>query len=79
MQDAGKSVQVWPLWNCRLDELFAEVQVLCETLDPTRLFMVAEVDCVERADALLALVKDVCASKRNSAVRGAVRPRDSGA
>jgi len=79
MQDAGKSVQVWPLLNCGLDELFAEVQILCETLDPTRLFMVTEVDRVETADALLALVKDVCASKRNTTVRGAVRSRDGGA
>ena len=79
MQEAGKSVQVWPLWNCSLDELFAEVQILCETLDPTRLFMVAEVDRVETADALLALVKKVCASQRNPAVRGAIRRREGGA
>jgi hypothetical protein len=79
MQQAGKSVQVWPLLNCRLDELFAEVQRLCENLDPTRLFLVAEVDRVETAEALLARVKAVCASKRNPAVGGAVWPTDSGA
>ena len=79
MQDAGKSVQVWPLLNCTMEELLREVQVLCEALDPTRLFIVAEVDRVETADALLALVKKVCVSKRTTAVRGTVRSRDGGA
>jgi len=73
MQDAGKSVQVWPSLNCGLHELFAEVQILCETLDSTRLFIVAEVDRGETAKALLALVKEVCASKRNAAIPGAAR------
>jgi hypothetical protein len=70
MQQAGKSVQVWPLLNCRLDELFAEVQNLCENLDPIRRFVVAEVDRVETAEALLARVKAVCAAKRNPSVGG---------
>ena len=64
MQKNGKSVQVWPLLNCTVDELQEEVAVLCRELDPTRLFIVAEVDSIERADALLAEVKDVCAASR---------------
>jgi 5-methyltetrahydrofolate--homocysteine methyltransferase len=71
MQQAGKSVQVWPLQNCTVDELFREVQVLCEALDPTRLFIVAEVERIETADALLALAKSVCASKRNTTIQSA--------
>ena len=66
MQKNGKSVQVWPLLNCTVDELEDEVAVLCRELDPTRLFIVAEVDTIERADALLAEVKDVCAAKRKT-------------
>jgi hypothetical protein len=62
-----------------MEELPREVQVLCEALDPTRLFIVAEVDRVETAEALLVQVKEVCASRRNRVVQGAVRPRDSGA
>jgi hypothetical protein len=47
-----------------MDELLDEVTVLCRELDPTRLFIVAEVDSVERADALIARAKNVCASKQ---------------
>ena len=64
IQEFGKSLQVWPLLNCTMDELLDEVTVLCQELDPTRLFIVAEVDTVERADAILARVKEVCASNR---------------
>jgi hypothetical protein len=68
MQGSGKSVQVWPLLNCGMEELWDEVTVLCQELDPTRLFIVAELDTVERADALVAKVKDLCASKRRKAI-----------
>jgi hypothetical protein len=66
IQESGKSVQVWPLENCNLEELFAEVRILCEELDFSRLFIVAELDHVESADALLAFVKSTCASKRKA-------------
>ena len=48
---------------------WTKVTVLCQELDPTRLFIVADVDSVERADALIARAKDVCASKRRTAVQ----------
>jgi hypothetical protein len=66
IQETGKSVQVWPLKNCNLEELFAEVRILCDELDISKLFIVAELDEVEAADALLAFVKGVCASKRKA-------------
>jgi hypothetical protein len=68
IQEYGKSVQVWPLLNCTMDELLDEVTVLCQELDPTRLFIVADVDSVERADALIARAKNVCAWKRRTAI-----------
>jgi 5-methyltetrahydrofolate--homocysteine methyltransferase len=64
MQAAGKSVQVWPLDNCSLKDLSSEVKILCEELDPSKLFIVAEVDRIQTADDLLSLVRDVCAAKR---------------
>ena len=69
MQENGKSVQVWPLLNCCMNELLDEVTILCQELDPTRLFIVAEVDTVERAEAALATVKEVCASKRRPMIQ----------
>lgn len=69
IQEYGKSVQVWPLLNCTMDELLDEVTVLCQELDPTRLFIVADVDSVERADALIVRAKQVCASKRKSTIQ----------
>jgi 5-methyltetrahydrofolate--homocysteine methyltransferase len=68
IQELGKSVQVWPLDNCTMDDLLSEVTVLCQELDPTRLFIVADVDSVERAEALLARVKEICAAKRRAMV-----------
>ncbi len=68
MQKNGKSVQVWPLLNCTMNELLEEVTLLCQQLDPTRLFIVAEVDSIERADALLARTKEICASRRRTMV-----------
>lgn len=64
IQQAGKSIQVLPLNNCSLKELFSEVRTLCEELDPTRLFIVAKVDQIGTADALISHVREVCASKR---------------
>jgi hypothetical protein len=69
IQEYGKSVQVWPLLNCTMNELLDEVTVLCQELDPTRLFIVADVDSVERADVLIARAKNVCASKRRTAIQ----------
>jgi 5-methyltetrahydrofolate--homocysteine methyltransferase len=64
MQEYGKSVQVWPLLNCTMHELVEEVSILCQGLDPTRLFIVAEVDSVERACAVIRKAREISASKR---------------
>ena len=69
MQEYGKSVQVWPLLNCTMDELVDEVEALCQGLDPTRLFIVAEVDSIERARAVIAKARETSASKRKTAIR----------
>jgi 5-methyltetrahydrofolate--homocysteine methyltransferase len=69
MQEYGKSVQVWPLLNCTMDELVDEVGALCQGLDPTRLFIVAEVDSVERAYAVIAKAKETSASSGKTAIR----------
>jgi hypothetical protein len=68
MQEYGKSVQVWPLLNCTVDELLDEVAALCQGLDPTRLFIVAEVDSVERACAVIAKARETSASKRRTVI-----------
>jgi hypothetical protein len=69
MQELGKSVQLWPLLNCTVDELVDEVAALCRGLDPTRLFIVAEVDSVERARAVIAKAREISASKRKTLIR----------
>jgi hypothetical protein len=69
MQELGKSVQVWPLLNCTVDELVDEVAALCRGLDPTRLFIVAEVDSVERACAVIAKAREISAAKRKTTIR----------
>jgi len=42
---------------------------LCEGLDPTRLFIVPEVDSVERASVVVARARETSASKRKTAIR----------
>jgi hypothetical protein len=69
MREYGKPVQVWPLLNCTVDELIDEVSILCQELDPTRLFIVAEVDCVEGACAVIAKARETSASKRRAVIR----------
>ena len=64
IQELGKTVQVWPLWNCSLDSLLEEVGVLCRELDPTRLFIVAEVPTVAEAEALVRITKEASLSSR---------------
>jgi hypothetical protein len=78
MQNYGKSVQVWPLLNCTMDELVDEVDALCQGLDPTRLFIVAEVDSVERARAVITKAKEASASKRKTAIRVPEGPDGAG-
>ena len=63
--------------HCRialLANFHTRLTVLCVELDPTRLFIVTEVDSIESAEALLTLVKSVCASKRRSMVQSSGWP-----
>lgn len=65
IQDAGKSVQVQYYSNHGDDaDLFEEFEILCTQLDPTRLFIFAScIDSVEKANALVKHVQDVCANR----------------
>ncbi|HXK61483.1 MAG TPA: hypothetical protein PLP42_16475 [Acidobacteriota bacterium] len=54
IQQAGKTVQLWPLLNCRETELLDELRAL-EVLDRNRLFIVVEPSSVELAEAVVRL------------------------
>jgi hypothetical protein len=41
-----------------------EIDVLCGALDPTRLFIAADVDSVEKADFIVRHVREVCRDAR---------------
>lgn len=58
IQDAGKSIQIWYNLHYTRDvvDLEEEVKILCNKLDPTRLFIAAEVPTIEQAEALAANV-----------------------
>jgi len=65
----GKSVQVFYRGPHGGDvDLFDEVSVLCEDLDPTRLFIWAMARSVGEAEALVTHAKEACAGKRPLAI-----------
>lgn len=65
IQDSGKSVQVFYGGAHGGDaDLYHELTVLCDALDPCRLFFWAEAKSVEEAEALVAHARKVCAEKR---------------
>jgi hypothetical protein len=61
IQQTGKSVQVWyDLETSRRIDMLEEIEVLCQNLDVTRLFIFADVESVEKADGLVKHVQKVC-------------------
>jgi len=69
VQDAGKTVQVYYGGAHGGDADFKrEIDALCGSLDPSRLFINADVDSVEKADFIVRYVSEVCGAQR-------VRPR----
>ena len=86
IQDAGKSVQVYygPSHGASAD-LRAELEVLCEQLDPARLFFWAIVDSAEEADSLVRHARALAAARRPAQAHfgsnkstAAQRPRHDG-
>ena len=67
IQDAGKAVQVWyPLaYNIANHiDLCREIDVLCANLDPTRLFVCAELPSLEQAHAALERARQASLTRR---------------
>ena len=65
IQDAGKTVQVMYAGAHGAGADFRrEIDALCGALDPTRLFIAADVDTVEKADFIVRHTKEVCGEKR---------------
>ncbi len=61
IQDGGKPVQLYYGGAHAGDaDLFSEIDLLCSNLDGTRLFIWAEVESVEKADAIVRHARDVC-------------------
>jgi hypothetical protein len=64
-QDAGKTVQVYYGGAHGGNADFKhEIDALCGGLDPTRLFISADVESVEKADFIVRYVREVCRDKR---------------
>ena len=66
IQDGGKTVQLFygGAHGGKAD-FRAEIDAVCGTLDPERLFVVADVDSVEKADFILQHVREVCRGRRS--------------
>ena len=65
IQDAGKSVQVlYSGAHGGSADFRREIDVLCAALDPTRLFIAADVDSEEKADFIVRHVREVCRDAR---------------
>ncbi len=65
MQDAGKTVQLFYGGAHGGNADFRrEIDALCGSLDPSRLFIVADVDSVEKADFIVRHVDEVCRARR---------------
>jgi hypothetical protein len=65
IQEAGKSVQVMYGSVQQGADFRAEIDALCGALDPTRLFLAAEVDTVELADFIVRRAREACRDRRN--------------
>ena len=61
IQAADKGIQVWydPSHGGEAD-LFEEISILCENLDPTRLFFYMQSHSIEEAEALVEHARQVC-------------------
>jgi len=67
IQAGGKTVQLMysGAHGGRAD-FRTEIDALCGALDPTRLFIAADVDSVEKADFIVRRVREVCRARRST-------------
>ena len=66
IQDSGKSLQLCYLPSHGGDaDLFEEIEIISNALEPTKLFFWIETDSIEKADALMKHAKHVCSNKGN--------------
>ena len=68
IQQAGKMVQCLLVDVNGITDPFAETEILCRELDPQRLFLVADVNSADEANALLNLARRTCAARRPAQV-----------
>ncbi len=64
IQEKGKTVQVMYSAVRGIGVIGREIDVLCRELDPTRLFISADVDCVETADFVVRRAREACREAR---------------
>jgi len=66
IQDGGKSVQVmYSGAHGGHADFRQEIDALCGALDPTRLFIAADVDSAEKADFIVLHTQEVCSERRH--------------
>lgn len=66
IQHAGKSVQLCYLpGHGEKADFFKEIEILCNSLDASKLFFWFVTDSIEKADALVRHAEDVCRNKGN--------------
>lgn len=67
IQQSGKSVQVTylPATNTEPFDIFTEIEILCEHLDHTKLFIWTIAETVEQADSIVDHARRICLRKRN--------------
>jgi len=69
IQDAGKTMQFcYHPGHAGEANIFEEIDILCNALDPTKLFFWVVTDSIEKADAIVKHAQHVCRDKRNSQI-----------
>ncbi len=70
IQEAGKSVQIWYNlhYTSHVVDIMKEVETVCAVLDPTRLFIGADVTDPAQADAVVRHAQAVCRARRPTQV-----------
>lgn len=64
VQRAGKGVQIWYNRNyVRKIDIFEELDIVCNSLDPARLFIGLEASSAEQADAVVQFVMGLCSGR----------------
>jgi len=66
IQQAGKAVQIWYNlhYTTHVVNVFDELDIVCNALDPTHLFIGVDVQTADEADAVVEHVKGICDARR---------------